>query len=262
VKKVLAVLLLVGCCLARPAAAGLTQDQLAEVGVVPPPDARAPLALPFRDEAGRGLTLAEATRGRPAVLLLADYTCADLCGAATTLLASLLDRPALRPGTDYAALVVGLDPRDGPTEAAAAKARELAAYPKVAETLPFLSGDAAAVRALVRAVGYRYAYDPGHDRFAHPATLLVLGGDGRVVRALSSLAAEPRDLRLALVEAGGSGAGTLADRVRLLCYGFDPVQGVYTPAVLASLRLAALATVVGLGGGLVLLRRRERTAAR
>ena len=58
----------------------------------------------------------------------------------------------------------------------------------------------------------------------------MLTADGRVARALSSLALNPRDLRLALVEAGEGRIGGLADRITLLCSGFDPVHGVYTPA--------------------------------
>ena len=250
------------CWAAQPAHAGLTGNQLATVGVAPPPGATAPLGLRFRDEAGRPSTLAGATGGRPAVLLFADYTCTTLCGAATTGLAALLESLGFQRGADYAALVVGLDPKDGPAEAAAAKARELASYLEVAGAVPFLSGDQGAVDELARAVGYRYAYDQEHGQYAHPAAILVLRADGGVSRVLASLGAEPRDLRLALAEAGRDGPGAFADRVRLLCYGFDPAQGIYTPAVLASLKVAALTSLGGLGGGLVLLRRRRQTAAR
>ena len=69
--------------LAAPAHAGLTEAELAGVTLAPPPGARAPLGLHLRDEAGRPLTLGEASGGRPTVLLLADYTCGSLCGAAT-----------------------------------------------------------------------------------------------------------------------------------------------------------------------------------
>ena len=65
----------------------------------------------------------------------------------------------------------------------------------------------------------------------------MLTADGRVSRVLAGLDGSVDDLRLALVEAGGGRVGTIADQVRLLCYGFDPVRGVYTPAVMGILRV-------------------------
>lgn len=255
-KALLVALAALACVFAGSARAGLTEAELAGVTLTPPPDAQAPLDLPLREEAGRAITLGEAMSGRPTVLLLADYTCRSLCGAATTIVAAALENLSLRPGRDYAALVIGLDPRDGPAEAATAKAAALAAYPDLAPTLPFLSGDAASVRALTEAIGYRYALDPEHDQVAHPAGLLVLTGEGRVGRVLSSLALEPGDLRLALVEAGEGRIGGVADRFRLLCYGYDPVHGVYTPVIRRALETGAGLTIVALGGFLWALRRR------
>ena len=230
---------------ATPARAGLTQADLASIGITPPPDARVPLDLPFRDEAGRPTTLATVAGGRPLVLLLADFTCHTLCGAAVTVAGSEIEGLPLRAGQDYTAAVVGLDPKDGPAEARALKAKELAAYPKAAATLAFLSGDQPAVDTVTHGLGYRYVYDKEHDQFAHPAGLVVLTADGRVSRVLAGLDGSVDDLRLALVEAGGGRVGTLADQVRLLCYGFDPVRGVYTPAVMGILRVCGAADGAG-----------------
>ena len=58
-----------------------------------------------------------------------------------------------------------------------------------------------------------------------------LTADGRVSRALSSLALQPADLRLALLEAGEGKIGGLAGRLALLCYGFDAVHGIYTAQI-------------------------------
>jgi protein SCO1/2 len=253
--------ILVCCGLAAPAHAGLTQAELASVGIAPPPDARVPLNLAFRDESGRPTTLAAVAAGRPLVLLLADYTCHTLCGAAVTVAGSEIEQLPLRAGRDYSAAVVGLDPKDGPAEAAALKARELASYPRAAAVMPFLSGDQHTVDRLTRAIGYRYAYDAEHDQLAHPAGLTVLAPDGRVDRVLAGFESSADDLRLALVEAGQGRVGTLADRVRLLCYGFDPVRGVYTPAVMAILRVCGVLTLLVLGGGILLLVRHARRVA-
>jgi protein SCO1 len=42
----------------------------------------------------------------------------------------------------------------------------------------------------------------------------------------------------------------LADRVHLLCYGFDPVRGLYTERITTLLAVAGLITVVVMVGGI------------
>ena len=51
-------------------------------------------------------------------------------------------------------------------------------------------------------------------------------------------------LRLALVDAGEGRIGTFIDHIRLLCYGFDPAQGIYTSAIERWLMAGAAATVL------------------
>jgi protein SCO1/2 len=67
----------------------------------------------------------------------------------------------------------------------------------------------------------------------------------------------PRDLRLALVEAGENRIGTPVDQFLLRCFHYDPTTGRYTLAALNLLRAAGALTVLGLGAGLVWLRRQE-----
>jgi protein SCO1/2 len=92
-------------------------------------------------------------------------------------------------------------------------------------------------------IGYRFQRDAANEAIAHPAAFLTLTEDGTVSRVLSSLALQPGDLRLALIEAGGGKIGGIAGRVQLLCYGFDAVHGIYTPQVTMLLRITGGLTV-------------------
>ena len=244
---------LAACATAGPAAARLSQRDLAAVSASPPAGARIPLDLRFEDAADRGTTtLGDALGGRPALLLPVDYTCGNVCDPMIAMSAAALAATGMRAGRDYGFALVGIDPRDG-VEAARRTAAEAAdAAPRA------LVGDAAAVGSLTRALGYGYVYDADTDSFAHPAAAMLLTGDGRVARVLSPLALNGRDLRLALIEAGEGRVGSLADRLVLLCYGFDAVRGVYTPLIRRILGLAAVATILAIAAGLLVLRRRER----
>ncbi|MDP4025569.1 electron transporter [Methylobacterium sp. NEAU 140] len=256
-----AALVILGCGVA-PAGARLVRADLDRVGVEPGPGARAPLDLGLTDAGSeRPTTLGQALGGRPALLLPVDYTCGNVCDPMVTLSAAALAATGL-PAADRGLVLVGIDPRDD-----AAAARRLLADTLGDGTGPVraLVADRDAVTRLTAALGYRFAYDPGTDSFAHPAAALLLTGDGRVSRVLSPLALNGRDLRLALTEAGDGRVGTLADRLTLLCYGYDAASGVYTPLVRRILTVAGIATILGIGGLVLLLirvsHRRARDAA-
>jgi protein SCO1/2 len=123
----------------------------------------------------------------------------------------------------------------------------------VAKAAMALSGKAPDIRAVTTAAGYHYAYDPEHDQFAHPAAAFVVTAKGRISRVLHGLGLAGDDLRLALVEASQGRVGSFADRIHLLCYGFDPTRGVYTALIARWLAFGGVLTVVLLGGGLAYL---------
>jgi protein SCO1 len=237
--------------LGSPLYADLSPRALGAAEVAPKGDASLPLALQFLDETGRPHPLAEAINGRPAVLVFADYTCHTLCGTILTFAAAGLGQTGLRAGIDYRLIIIGLDPKDGLEDARAMKASRIGS--DLADATIALTGDKPSIRAATEAVGYHYAYDAANDQFAHPAAAFVLDPAGRVVRALSTLGLGADDLRLALVDAGHGRIGSLGDHLRLLCYGFDPVRGIYTASILSVLAAAAGVTLACLAGAILWL---------
>jgi protein SCO1/2 len=241
-----------------PARARLVQADLARVAVAPPPSARVPLELAVTDaRTGRATTLGQALGGRAALLLPVDYTCGNVCDPMVSMAADALAATGLA-AEDYAFVLVGIDPRDD-----AAAARRMLAETlgdRAAGIRPLLVSDAA-LAALTGALGYKAVYDAGTDSFAHPAAAMLLAGDGRVARVLSPLALTGRDLRLALTEAGEGRVGSLADRLTLLCYGYDAARGLYTPLVQRILTVTGIATILGIGLLIVGLTRRTRLRA-
>jgi protein SCO1/2 len=256
-RSFIGVLLLLG--LAVPAQAGLTERDLAEVRLAPPAAARIPLSLAFQNLDGQANTLGAVLGGHPGLLIPVDYTCRSVCGPTLSIVAAAVSESGLRADRDYRLIVVGIDPKDGRDEARALTEAQIG-DPTLAASTAVLTGDASSIEALTAALGYRAVYDPDNDQFAHPSAVLALTPDGRVARVLSGLAFNPQDLRLALVEAGEGGVGGLQDRLALLCYGFDPVHGVYTPAIRRLLEVAATATVGLLALALITLHRRSRAA--
>ena len=254
-------LLVLGLPLAvAPAAARLNRIELARVAVAPPADAHVPLDLALTDASGdRPTTLGAALGGRPTLMLPVDYTCGNVCDPMLAMSGAALAATRLVAGRDYSLVLVGIDPRDDAAAARHMLGAELG-DPALAAEATALVGDAGAVDRLTRALGYDFVYDAGTDSFAHPAAAILLTGDGRVARVLSPLALNGGDLRLALVEAGEGRTGSLADRLVLLCYGYDAATGIYTPMIRRILSIAAAATILAMAGGIVFLARRPRQA--
>jgi protein SCO1/2 len=242
--------------LAGPASARLSTDALDAIGVSPPPGARVPMSAALTDQDGVSHALGEVLGGRPSVLIFADFTCRTLCGPILAFAADGLAKSGLKPGQDFGLVVVGLDPKDSAADARAMQRNEIGDG-ALATASVLLRTDENTVKAITAAVGYRYAYDPAIDQFAHPADVFVLTADGHVARTLSGLGLDAADLRLALVEAGEGRIGTFADRVHLLCYGFDPAKGIYTLTIQRWLAVAAALTLLALAAGIgfMLLRR-------
>ena len=251
------VLALVVIAAAVPALAGFSSAQLGAISADPAPGAALPPTLGFTDQNGRALTLAAALAGAPDVVIFADYTCHTLCGPILEFAAAGLSKTGLRPGADFHVIVIGLDPKDGLDAARAMKAAHFDAADPIGQTAIFLTGTQSAVGAATAALGYHYRYDPEHDQFAHPAAAYVTDAQGRVRRVLSGLGLDSADLRLALVDAGRGAIGTLGDQIRLLCYGYDPVRGVYTERITFILELAAGVSVAILAGGVLAMHARE-----
>jgi protein SCO1 len=247
--------------LCGPAYAGFNSDELGAIAAEPAPGATLPLTLRFIDDSGRPRTLAQALGGTPGVVIFADYTCHTLCGPILDFAAAGLAKSGLRPATDYRVIVIGLDPKDALDAARAMKASHFTAGDSIARATVFLTGEQAAISATTAALGYHYRYDPEHDQFAHPAAVYVTDAKGQVTRTLSGLGVDGADLRLALVEAGRGEVGTLADRIRLLCYGYDPARGIYTARITLLLELASGATLLIMAGGILAMLVLERRNA-
>lgn len=247
--------------IASGAHAGVTQAVLDDVAVEPPPDAAVPPDLQFLDEHAQPRRFADILDGKPAVVVFTDYTCRTLCGPLLSFAAAGLERSGLAPGADFRLIVVGLDPRDDLQSARDLKAARIGSGDALADATVMLKGETSAIAAAAAALGYHYAYDAEHDQFAHPAAAFVVTPAGRVSRVLSALGLDASDLRLALVEAGAGRVGSLGDRLRLLCYGFDAVRGIYTETITLWLELAAIATMAIMAAGVAVMNAASRRRA-
>jgi len=219
-----------------------------------------PLYAPFTDENGKDVVLGSYFGKKPVVLALVYYECPMLCTLVLNGLVSAAKPLDLQPERDFDVVVVSFDPTETPDLALAKKATYMDAYgrPGTENGWHFLTGKREQIEMLTGALGFRYAYDPKSGEYAHAAAIYVATPEGKISRYLFGVDYSSRDLKLSLVEATGGTIGTLADKLLLLCYHYDPDTGTYTRAALGVMRVAGLVTVAAIVLLILTMRRRER----
>jgi protein SCO1 len=232
---------------------------LQQVGIDQRIGQQLPLDHVFRDETGRSVPLGHYFSGRPVLLALVYYQCPMLCSQVLNGLVSSLLPLKLKVGRDFDVVTVSFDPRDTPAEATQKRDLYLRRYSRAGaeKGWHFLVGDATVIAELTKAVGFRYAWDPKIQQYAHLSGIMIATPDGRLSRYFYGIEYAPKELRLALVESSQGKLGNLVDQVMLYCYHYDPATGKYGAMVMNMLRLGGGLTLLIVGGLLALAWRRE-----
>ena len=245
-------------------AAQVTPDDLKNVGIDQRLDQTLPLDLQFKDESGRTVKLGDYFQtGRPVILNLVYYTCPMLCGEELAGLSSALGVLRFTPGKEYEVVTVSIDPDETP---ATATERKKVFVDRMNERLEkksdgsgwhFLTGQQAEIQRLADAVGFHYKRDARSGQFIHSAAIMIVTPQGKLAQYYYGVEYSPKDLRLGLIEASRNKIGNLVDQIQLYCFHYDPTSGRYGATITSILRLGGAATVLLLGGLLIVMYRRE-----
>ncbi|KAF0216094.1 MAG: hypothetical protein FD174_3856 [Geobacteraceae bacterium] len=240
------------------------QDQvLRQIGVDEKHGAQIPLDLVFTDKEGKSVRLGDYFTGEPVILTLNYYDCPMLCPLIfRNLITTMNGIKGFSLGKDFRIVTVSFNPEET-LDKARAKATETygmlrgVALPE--SRWPFLMGKETSIVPLAKSVGFRYA-QVGKGNFAHPAVIMVITPKGRIARYLYGLEQDPRDLKLALIEAAGGriGGSELLNRALLYCFHYDPVGKKYALAALNVMKIAGGTVLLLLGILLLALWRREK----
>ncbi len=237
---------------------------LENVGIEQHLDGQVPPDLTFVDDTGRAVKLGDYFGKKPLILNLVYYNCTMLCGEALAGLTGSMKMIKFDAGNEYDVLTVSFNPKETPEIAAAKKKDYLKRYgrPSAEQGWHFLTGPAASINALTKAVGFQYQYDEARNQYAHATAIMVLTPQGRISRYFYGVDFPPKDLRMGLVEASQGKIGNAVDQVLLYCYHYDPATGKYGAVVSNMLKLGAGFTILLLGGLIFILLRLDRSATR
>jgi protein SCO1 len=269
-------LFLVAVSLALPALAQYSADKplgasaqstpayLKDAGLEQRLGTQMPLNLHFRDSKGADAPLGRYFAKKPVALALVYYKCAMLCPQVLHGLATSLAQTGYAPSRDYDVIVASIDPTDTPADAEAARQKFISQLGGNVppDSVHFLTGGQPEITALASSVGFHYVRVPGPDgkmtQFAHSSVIMVATPEGKLSKYLTGVEYQPRDLRLALLEASDHRIGSPTDLILLYCCNYSPGEGRYTVSVLRVLGLAAMGSLFALAGLLYLLNRKPK----
>jgi protein SCO1/2 len=171
-------------------------------------------------------------------MALVYYKCKMLCPQVLSGLARTLRQVGFTPGKDYDIVVTSIDPADTPVDGAAEKAHFLDSLgaPNAGSSVHFLTGQQASITDLASATGFNYVRVPGPDgkmdQFAHSSVIMIATPDGRMSKYLFGIDYQPRDVRLAVIQASTHHIGSVSDLILLYCCNYSPTAGKYTVSIL------------------------------
>ncbi len=211
------------------------------------------------DEAGSARHFADIGGARPAILALVYYHCPALCGIELADLFAALSKSDLKAGEDYDLFAISIDPHDGSRDATEAHQTYLRRFPMPGGTegWHFLTGDAEALDEIERSVGFTARFEPALGQYMHPAGVVLLTPKRRVAGYLLGVGYSGEDLTRGVRDAAAGKIAPTGNPIMLLCFRFDPTRGRYTIDVMNALKLAAGLMVIGIGGTILMSRRRR-----
>lgn len=231
-------------------------DLLEGVGVEQRIGEQVPLDARFTDQDGRSLTVGELFEsGQPMLLTLNYSNCPGLCIAQLESVLAMLNAKAWTAGDQFSMVTLSIDPNEAPSRAKRSQELYGGRYERegAGANWTFLVGDEPNIRAVADAVGFTYKIDPATGEFIHDSVLVVLTPTGVISRYLGGPIYDPIGVRFALVEASEGQLGTIIDRVRMLCFRYDPTSNSYVLQARRIMMIGGAITMLLLGGFLLFL---------
>ena len=207
------------------------------------------LSLPFVDDNGTNVTLADYFKGKPVHLILVYYNCPTLCNIHMNSLITTLGEFEWAAGDKYEFVVVSIDPEESWKLAQLKKKNylEMISRPDLEKGWHFLTGKEEHIKKLANQIGFKYEWDVTQQQWAHSAASYVLTPEGKISYYHYGISLVPKVFRLSLVEASQNKIGTIMDKLVLFCLQYDPNKKTYAFYAYNIMRVGAFLTVLIMG---------------
>ncbi|MFQ5464304.1 MAG: SCO family protein [Thermodesulfobacteriota bacterium] len=203
---------------------------------------------------GREFTMGDML-GRPLVLILSYFDCDGACPTINSgLRKTLKGVEGYALGADYSVLTVSFDAEDTKDDIGMFEKKAGIGAAERGDWRVAVMKDPADIERLTGSVGFKFFWSKRDKLFVHSSVYIFLSPEGRVTRYLYSAMAGPRDVEVAIAEAGFGNPGKskvkdLTDLLLVACYSYNFKEGRYTlnyPLFIATGSLAGGLALIGL----------------
>jgi protein SCO1/2 len=206
------------------------------------------------------------TSGKPVILNLVYYECPMLCTMVLNGVTEGIKGLQWSVGKEFRMVTVSINHKESPQMALAKKEAYLEEYFDGAKRdvdaaksgWHFLTGTEEQIKKIASQVGFNFKYDSFQKQYAHSAVTFVLTPEGVISRYLYGVTYQPKDLKLALLEASKGKIGNVLDRLLMFCYHYEPSARGYSLQAFRVMQLGAALTTLLLGSYLSIFWTRQR----
>ncbi|MDQ6787142.1 MAG: SCO family protein [Acidobacteriota bacterium] len=241
-------------------------EQLKTVGIEQKLGAQLPLDAEFKDENGNLVKLGSYfNQKKPVILALVYYECPMLCNEVLNGLTGSLKGISFDAGQEFDVVAISFDARenDKPGLAKNKKENYLNRYARsgAENGWHFLTGTQSEIDKVTKAVGFNYIFDEKTNQFAHAGGIEIATPEGKLSRYLYGIDYSPKDIKFSLIDSSENKIGSPTEQLFLYCFHYDPASGKYGLAILRVIRLAGVATLIGIFAMLLFFWRHNKNKA-
>ncbi len=228
-------------------------NALKSVGIEQKLNEQLPLDAEFKNENGESVKLGTYfNKNKPVILALVYYECPMLCNEVLNGLTGSLKGISFDVGKDFDVVAISFDARENekPDLAKNKKAGYLKRYGRTESEngWHFLTGNQENIDKVTKAAGFNYKFDEETDQFAHAGGVMMTTPEGKLARYFYGIDYSPKDLKFGLIESSEGKIGNPVEQLYLYCFHYDPATGKYGLMIINVMRLAAIATLLGIAG--------------
>ena len=220
-----------------------------------------PRDLAFVDANGSTEKLSYYLNSRPTVLVLAYADCPNLCSLVIDGVIKVLRDIPLATPRDYSVVVLSLNPNETLPVLKQQKKLFVDRLGNENNKSPdagvhFLRAEKSSIDKVADPIGFKYFYDAKQKQYAHPSGFVVINPEGKVFQYFYGIRYSADVVAKALREARGGSQGSLAQKILLYCFHFDPAESRWGATIVGVMRVAAILLLAVLS--VVFFRRRRR----
>ncbi len=232
---------------AEPLIATQVPEQLKDVGIKENLGAALDLNLPFVNEQGQSVVLAQYFGGKkPVIISPVYYSCPGLCNFHLNGLVDGLKGLDWTVGNQFDVIAVSFDATETPDLAKNKKDNYMKVYDRPGSEAGwhFLTANSQTVKALTDGLGFKFKWSEEMKEWSHASAAIIISPQGKISRYLPGIVFEPKTLKIALNEGSQGKVGNLIDSLILYCFQYNPHKSEYTLVAFQIMKLAAFLTVL------------------